>query len=157
MRHLSPKTTKMKNRRYHSDLAVQVTFMVPEAQQFTINFANNNLKGVAMAYRAFAATDGGTNLWASYGFKNGPLVLSGINAFEVCTNGQSLSLTIIRAPSTTPARLNRWICIWMIQRLDLAPMRRGNSILSSPTPGVACMHSLRLPRATTAKRPPAFA
>ena len=31
--------------KYHSDFAVQVTSMVRDAQQFTINFANNNLLG----------------------------------------------------------------------------------------------------------------
>ena len=31
--------------RYQSDFAVQVTSQVPDAQQFTINFANNNLMG----------------------------------------------------------------------------------------------------------------
>ena len=31
--------------RYQSDFAVQVTSQVPDAQQFTINFANNNLLG----------------------------------------------------------------------------------------------------------------
>ncbi|MCY4081653.1 MAG: DEAD/DEAH box helicase family protein [Caldilineaceae bacterium] len=33
--------------KYRSDFAVQVTSQVPEAQRFTINFANNNLKGTA--------------------------------------------------------------------------------------------------------------
>ena len=33
--------------RYHSNFAVQVTSVVPDAQQFTINFANNNLMGKA--------------------------------------------------------------------------------------------------------------
>ena len=33
--------------RYQSDFAVQVTSQVPDAQQFTINFANNNLIGSA--------------------------------------------------------------------------------------------------------------
>ena len=32
--------------KYQSDFAVQVTSQVPDAQQFTINFANNNLSGV---------------------------------------------------------------------------------------------------------------
>ena len=32
-------------RRYQSDFAVQVTSQIPNAQQFTINFANNNLMG----------------------------------------------------------------------------------------------------------------
>ncbi|NSW54207.1 MAG: DEAD/DEAH box helicase family protein [Anaerolineae bacterium] len=31
--------------RYHSDFAVQVTSRIPDAQQFTLNFANNNLNG----------------------------------------------------------------------------------------------------------------
>ena len=31
--------------RYQSDFAVQVTSQIPDAQQFTINFANNNLNG----------------------------------------------------------------------------------------------------------------
>ena len=31
--------------RYHSDFAVQVTSQIPDAQQFTVNFANNNLLG----------------------------------------------------------------------------------------------------------------
>ena len=33
--------------RYQSDFAIQVTSQVPDAQQFTINFANNNLLGSA--------------------------------------------------------------------------------------------------------------
>ena len=33
--------------KYQSDFAVQVTSLIPEAQQFTINFANNNLLGTA--------------------------------------------------------------------------------------------------------------
>ena len=33
--------------KYQSDFAVQVTSMIPDAQQFTINFANNNLLGTA--------------------------------------------------------------------------------------------------------------
>jgi len=31
--------------KYHSDFATQVTSNIPDAQQFTINFANNNLSG----------------------------------------------------------------------------------------------------------------
>jgi type I restriction enzyme R subunit len=31
--------------KYQSDFAVQVTSQIPDAQQFTINFANNNLLG----------------------------------------------------------------------------------------------------------------
>jgi type I restriction enzyme R subunit len=33
--------------KYHSDFAVQVTSLIPDAQQFTINFTNNNLLGSA--------------------------------------------------------------------------------------------------------------
>ncbi len=33
--------------RYHSDFAVQVTSLIPNAQQYTINFANNSLLGKA--------------------------------------------------------------------------------------------------------------
>ena len=33
--------------RYQSDFAVQVTSSVPDAQQFSINFTNNNLLGSA--------------------------------------------------------------------------------------------------------------
>ena len=33
--------------KYQSDFAVQVTSQIPDAQQFTINFANNNLLGSA--------------------------------------------------------------------------------------------------------------
>ena len=33
--------------KYQSDFAVQVTSLIPEAQQYTINFANNNLMGSA--------------------------------------------------------------------------------------------------------------
>lgn len=36
---------KMYPGKYHSDFAVQVTSSVPDAQQFSINFANNNLLG----------------------------------------------------------------------------------------------------------------
>ncbi|MCB0097837.1 MAG: hypothetical protein KDE46_19025, partial [Caldilineaceae bacterium] len=36
---------RMFPRRYQSDFAVQITSQVPDAQQFTINFANNNLMG----------------------------------------------------------------------------------------------------------------
>jgi len=38
---------KMFPGKYHSDFAVQVTSQIPDAQQFTINFANNNLLGSA--------------------------------------------------------------------------------------------------------------
>ena len=44
--------------RYQSDFAVQVTSQVPDAQQFTINFANNNLMGsgnVLSSYRTSKA------------------------------------------------------------------------------------------------------
>jgi type I restriction enzyme, R subunit len=44
--------------KYHSDFAVQVTSSVPDAQQFTINFTNNNLLGSANfipAYRTSKA------------------------------------------------------------------------------------------------------
>ena len=44
--------------RYQSDFAVQVTSQVPDAQQFTINFANNNLQGAGNflpAYRTSKA------------------------------------------------------------------------------------------------------
>ena len=44
--------------RYQSDFAVQVTSQVPDAQQFTINFANNNLRGAGNflpAYRSSKA------------------------------------------------------------------------------------------------------
>lgn len=33
--------------KYQSDFAVQVTSLIPDAQQYTINFANNNLLGSA--------------------------------------------------------------------------------------------------------------
>ena len=33
--------------KYQSDFAVQVTSVIPDAQQFTVNFANNNLLGMA--------------------------------------------------------------------------------------------------------------
>jgi len=39
--------------RYQSDFAVQVTSQVPDAQQFTINFANNNLLGAGNFIRAY--------------------------------------------------------------------------------------------------------
>ena len=44
--------------KYQSDFAVQVTSLVPDAQQFTINFANNNLMGTGNfldAYRTSKA------------------------------------------------------------------------------------------------------
>jgi len=44
--------------KYQSDFAVQVTSRVPDARQFTINFANNNLQGSAnfmLAYRTSKA------------------------------------------------------------------------------------------------------
>lgn len=39
--------------RYQSDFAVQVTSSIPDAQQFTINFANNNLLGSANGLPAY--------------------------------------------------------------------------------------------------------
>ena len=39
--------------RYNSDFAVQVTSVVPTAQQFAINFANNNLKGHSYAVEGY--------------------------------------------------------------------------------------------------------
>jgi type I restriction enzyme R subunit len=33
--------------KYQSDFALQVTSLIPDAQQFTINFTNNNLLGSA--------------------------------------------------------------------------------------------------------------
>ena len=39
--------------RYNSDFAVQVTSIVPTAQQFAINFANNNLKGHSDAVEGY--------------------------------------------------------------------------------------------------------
>ena len=39
--------------RYNSDFAVQVTSVVPTAQQFAINFANNNLKGHSDAVEGY--------------------------------------------------------------------------------------------------------
>ncbi|MEI8157445.1 MAG: DEAD/DEAH box helicase family protein [Burkholderiales bacterium] len=39
--------------RYQSDFAVQVTSLIPDAQQFTINFTNNNLLGSANALGAY--------------------------------------------------------------------------------------------------------
>ena len=39
--------------RYQSDFAVQVTSLIPEAQQFTINFTNNNLLGSANGLSAY--------------------------------------------------------------------------------------------------------
>lgn len=44
--------------RYQSDFAIQVTSSVPDAQQFTVNFANNNLRGAGNflpAYRTSKA------------------------------------------------------------------------------------------------------
>jgi type I restriction enzyme R subunit len=38
---------------YQSDFAVQVTSLIPDAQQFTINFTNNNLLGSANALPAY--------------------------------------------------------------------------------------------------------
>ena len=42
---LNEMADKMFPEKYQSDFAVQVTSQVPDAQQFTINFANNNLHG----------------------------------------------------------------------------------------------------------------
>ena len=39
--------------RYQSDFAVQVTSLIPDAQQFTINFTNNNLLGSANVLSAY--------------------------------------------------------------------------------------------------------
>ncbi len=39
--------------RYQSDFAVQVTSLIPDAQQFTINFTNNNLLGSANVLPAY--------------------------------------------------------------------------------------------------------
>ncbi len=39
--------------KYQSDFAVQVTSLIPDAQQFTINFANNNLLGSANFLSAY--------------------------------------------------------------------------------------------------------
>ncbi len=39
--------------RYQSDFAVQVTSLIPEAQQFTINFTNNNLLGSSNGLAAY--------------------------------------------------------------------------------------------------------
>lgn len=39
--------------RYQSDFAVQVTSLVPDAQQFTINFTNNNLLGSANFFPSY--------------------------------------------------------------------------------------------------------
>jgi type I restriction enzyme R subunit len=39
--------------RYQSDFAVQVTSLIPDAQQFTINFTNNNLLGSANGLPAY--------------------------------------------------------------------------------------------------------
>lgn len=39
--------------KYQSDFAVQVTSMIPEAQQFTINFTNNNLNGSGNFHSAY--------------------------------------------------------------------------------------------------------
>ena len=44
---LNEMATRMFPGKYHSDFAVQVTSQVQDAQQFTINFANNNLMGTA--------------------------------------------------------------------------------------------------------------
>jgi hypothetical protein len=51
-------------------------------------------EGAAMAYRAFAATDGETNSWVNDGFKNGPLAITNLVAFTVYTNGQTISIGI---------------------------------------------------------------
>ena len=42
---LNQMTERMFPGKYQSDFAVQVTSQIPDAQQFTINFANNNLLG----------------------------------------------------------------------------------------------------------------
>ncbi len=42
--------------KYQSDFAVQVTSQVPDAQQFTINFANNNLLGSANFLSAYKSS-----------------------------------------------------------------------------------------------------
>lgn len=44
---------KMFPGRYQSDFAVQVTSLIPDAQQFTINFTNNNLLGSANGLPAY--------------------------------------------------------------------------------------------------------
>ncbi len=43
--------------KYHSDFAVQVTSQIPDAQQFTINFANNNLLGSANFLPAYKTSN----------------------------------------------------------------------------------------------------
>src|SRR4030042_1671294 len=44
---LNQMTARMFPGKYQSDFAVQVTSQIPDAQQFTINFSNNNLLGSA--------------------------------------------------------------------------------------------------------------
>jgi type I restriction enzyme R subunit len=44
---LNQMADRMFPRKYHTDFAVQVTSQIPDAQQFTINFSNNNLLGSA--------------------------------------------------------------------------------------------------------------
>ena len=42
---------------YQSDFAVQVTSLIPDAQQFTLNFTNNNLLGAANALPAYKTSN----------------------------------------------------------------------------------------------------
>ncbi len=51
-------------------------------------------EGAAMAYRAFAATDGETYSWVNSGFLNGPLAITNLVAFTVYTNGQTILVGI---------------------------------------------------------------
>jgi type I restriction enzyme R subunit len=50
---LNKMADKMYPGHYQSDFAVQVTSLIPEAQQFTINFTNNNLLGSANLLPAY--------------------------------------------------------------------------------------------------------
>ncbi len=76
------------------------SYPFPEISPYT-NYTNDvenaswlPTEGAALAYQAFASTDGTTYSWVNSGFRNGPLALTGVSAFASCTNGQLLSLTI---------------------------------------------------------------
>lgn len=51
-------------------------------------------EGAAMAYRAFAATDGTLYSSVNNGFRNGPLIITNLYAFSVYTNGQTFAAEI---------------------------------------------------------------
>ena len=122
--------------KYQSDFAVQVTSQIPEAQQFTINFSNNNLLGSGNFIPAYKTSK--ARICVTVG-----MMTTGYDCTDILNLGtfpprsfhpptSSRSRGVARA-STTSASCSSTTPLKEGARLPIRRSRNSNSLTSLPT------------------------